>query len=200
MHPCLKFLVLKDLEWAFHVSLFEVFGTKGFCFQCVDDDGGGGGAEGFFGASSDFGGTCWTCARNFWLTTVQTIITTHLNSPRRNSPVESQQGILWILKTVKEPVNLEQESQEGTLWILKDVKESENPQQEEACDNYPLFPQEWREKQHTCIANSHKLCSTLIPNSKSRECLNLIKISSSIQQSRVKKGKQIRILAANSLS
>jgi len=40
--------------------LFEVFGTKGFCFQCVDDGGGGGGggAEGFFGASSDFGGTC----------------------------------------------------------------------------------------------------------------------------------------------
>jgi hypothetical protein len=35
--------------------LFEVFDTKGFCFQCVDD---GGGAEGFFGASSDFGGTC----------------------------------------------------------------------------------------------------------------------------------------------
>jgi hypothetical protein len=38
--------------------LFEVFGTKEFCFQCVDDGGGGGGAEGFFGASSDFGGTC----------------------------------------------------------------------------------------------------------------------------------------------
>ncbi len=132
MYPCLRFLVRKDLAWAFHVSSFEVFGIKGFWFQCVEyGGGGGGGSEGVFGAASDFGRTCWTCVNKFWLKTVQTIIVTnHLNSP-----VDSEEGTLWILKTVKR----KQESQEGTLWILKNVEESLNSQQGETCDNTHYF-------------------------------------------------------------
>ncbi len=139
MYPCLKFLVRKDLAWGFHVSLFEVFGTKAFWFQCVDD-GGGGGAEGFLELPVILVELVEHAWETFdWKLSREEIITTHLNSPRRNSPVESQEGTLWILKTVKEPVNLKQESQEGTRWILKNVEESVNPQQEETCDNTHYF-------------------------------------------------------------